>query len=213
MVQERQTVMVLFGLRLKLIPKLTFIFSAICLGTLPLSLLGVKPAIADSSPAQVPHPQISLPQYQTQGVIFEAPPGFSDLKPLGGKTVGIILPSGQARPVSVRLAELKPDTLGMATLEPREFAEYARYSFFGITATPKQHKIRRFLGQDVTGDVLMQSNNGSTTYLEFYVVPLTLGRQLAIAFETDTELPVYLLEKTIQTVAESMHEIPPKAKR
>jgi hypothetical protein len=176
-------------------------------------LLCMASAIADSSPAQVPHPQISRTQYQTQGVIFEAPPGFSDLKPLGGKTVGIVLPSGQARPVSVRLAELKPDTLGMATLEPREFAEYARYSFFGITATPKQHKIRRFLGQDVTGDVLIQSNNGSATYLEFYVVPLTLGRQLAIAFETDTELPVYLLEKTIQTVAKSMREIPPKAKR
>jgi hypothetical protein len=167
------------------------------------------PATAETAPAQVSQQT----QYQTQGVIFEAPPGFSDLKPLGGKTVGIVLPSGQARPVSVRLAELKPDSIGMATLEPREFAEYARYSFFGITSTPKQHKTRRFLGQEVTGDVLVQSNNGSTTYLEFYVVPLTLGRQLAIAFEADTELPVYLLEKTIQTVAQSMREIPPKAKR
>jgi hypothetical protein len=167
------------------------------------------PATAETAPAQVSQQT----QYQTQGVIFEAPPGFSDLKPLGGKTVGIVLPSGQARPVSVRLAELKPDSIGMATLEPREFAEYARYSFFGITSTPKQHKTRRFLGQEVTGDVLVQSNNGSTTYLEFYVVPLTLGRQLAIAFEADTELPVYLLEKTIQTVAKSMREIPPKAKR
>jgi hypothetical protein len=168
------------------------------------------PAIADSVPTQVSQRN----QYQTQGVIFEAPPGFSDLKPLGGKTVGIVLPSASpARPVSVRLAELKPDNLGMTSLEPREFAEYARYSFFGITATPKQHKTRRFLGQDVTGDVLLQSNNGSTTYLEFYVVPLTLNRQLAIAFETDAELPVYLLEKTIQTVTESMREIPPKQKR
>jgi hypothetical protein len=166
-------------------------------------------AIADSAPAQVSQ----RTQYQTQGVIFEAPPGFSDLKPLGGKTVGIVLPSGQARPVSVRLAELKPDNLGMTSLEPREFAEYARYSFFGITATPNQHKTRRFLGQDVTGDVLMQSNNGSTTYLEFYMVPLTLNRQLAIAFETDAELPIYLLEKTIQTVTKSMREIPPKQKR
>lgn len=172
-------------------------------------------AIADNAPAQKvsQSPVSQRTQYQTQGVIFEAPPGFSDLQPLGGKTVGIVLPSGQARPVSVRLAELKPDTLGMATLEPREFAEYARYSFFGITSTPKQRKTRRFLSQDVTGDVLLQSTNGSTTYLEFYVVPLTLGRQLAIAFETDTELPVYLLEKTIQTVAGSMREIPPKAKR
>ncbi len=168
------------------------------------------PAIADSLPAQVSQRN----QYQTQGVIFEAPPGFSDLKPLGGKTVGIVLPSASpARPVSVRLAELKPDNLGMTSLEPREFAEYARYSFFGITSTPKQHKTRRFLGQDVTGDVLMQSNNGSTTYLEFYVVPLTLNRQLAIAFETDAELPIYLLEKTIQTVTKSMREIPPKQKQ
>jgi hypothetical protein len=168
------------------------------------------PAIADSAPAQVSQRN----QYQTQGVIFETPPGFSDLKPLGGKTVGIVLPSASpARPVSVRLAELTPGNLGMTSLEPREFAEYARYSFFGITSTPKQHKTRRFLGQDVTGDVLMQSNNGSTTYLEFYVVPLTLNRQLAIAFEADAELPVSLLEKTIQTVTESMREIPPKQKR
>ena len=167
-------------------------------------------AIADSAPAQVSQRN----QYQTQGVIFEAPPGFSDLKPLGGKTVGIVLPSASpGSPVSVRLAELKPDNIGMATLEPREFAEYARYSFFGITSTPKQHKTRRFLGQDVTGDVLVQSHNGSTTYLEFYVVPLTLNRQLAIAFETDAELPVSLLETTIQTVTQSMREIPPKPKQ
>ncbi|NJM77145.1 MAG: hypothetical protein HC852_16865 [Acaryochloridaceae cyanobacterium RU_4_10] len=121
------------------------------------------PAMAESVPVQVSQQT----QYQTQGVIFEAPPGFSDLKPLGGRTVGIVLPSGQARPVSVRLAELKPDSIGMATLEPREFAEYARYSFFGITSTPKQHKTRRFLGQEVTGDVLVQSNNGSTTSSSF----------------------------------------------
>jgi hypothetical protein len=70
------------------------------------------------------------------------------------------------------------------------------------------------LGQSVTGDVLMQSNsNGGMSYIEFYLVPLSAQRQLAIAFETDTELPVSVLEQTIQTVTESLRELPGKKRR
>jgi hypothetical protein len=149
-------------------------------------------------------------QYQTQEVIFEAPSGFSDLQPLGNQTMGIIFPATALEPlrVSVRLAALKPAALGMESLAPQELAEYARYRFLGIASPPKSHKIRRVMGQEITGDILIQPNNGTTTYLEFYLVPLSLQRQLVIAFEADTELPVYLLEQTIQTVTASLREVP-----
>lgn len=149
-------------------------------------------------------------QYQTQGVIFETPPGFSPLQPLGGKTIGVIFPeaAAQTRHVSVRLLEIQPSALGISALGPRELSEYVRFSFWGLTNSPQSQKTRRLMGQSVTGDVLMQPKNGGMSYMEFYLVPLTQERQLAIAFETDTELPVGILEQTIQTVSATLREDP-----
>jgi hypothetical protein len=167
------------------------------------------------APAQV-QPPSGPQQYQTAGVTFTAPPGFSPLQPLGGETIGIIYPAAaaQSRHVSVRLADLDPAKQGIASLTPSDLSQYARFNFFGITNQPQQKQTRRFLGQAVAGDVLMQSNsNGGMSYIEFYIVPLSAQRQLAIAFETDTELPVSILEQTIQTVTESLREVPSKKKR
>ncbi len=189
----------------------------------PSSKQGVplRPPIVPTVPAQPPQapsgPQPSGPQqYQAAGVSFTAPAGFSALQPLGGETVGIIYPAAaaQSRHVSVRLADLSPTQQGIASLSPADLSEYARFNFFGITNRPQQKQTRRFLGQSVTGDVLMQSNsNGGMSYIEFYLVPLSAQRQLAIAFETDTELPVSVLEQTIQTITESLRELPGKKKR
>jgi hypothetical protein len=184
-------------------------------GSLFLNQANASKVIGSPEPPQPLEP--SLPsshsqrqQYQTQGVIFETPPSFSPLKPMGGQTVGVIFPAAaaQTRHVSVRLLEIQPSDLGLSALGPRELAEYVRFNFWGITTTPRYHQTRRLMGQAVTGDVLMQPKNGSMSYLEFYLVPMTLDRQLAIAFETDTELPVALLEQTIQTVSASLREDP-----
>ena len=154
-------------------------------------------------------------QYKTQGMIFETPPGFSPLQPLGGKTMGVIFPTAaaQTRHVSVRLLEIQPSALGLSALSPRELSEYVRFSFWGLTTTPQSRQTRRLMGQNVTGDVLMQPKNGGMSYLEFYLVPLTQERQLAIAFEADTELPVAILEQTIQTVCATLREDPTLLKK
>jgi hypothetical protein len=162
-----------------------------------------SPLMPVSSPATQGQP------YRIQGVIFEAPPGFSPLKPMGGETMGVIFPAAaQTRHVSVRLLEIQPSDLGISALGPRELAEYVRFHVLGLTTPPRDHQTRRFMGQAITGDVLMQPKNGSMSYLEFYLVPLTLDRQLAIAFEADTELPVALIEQTIQAVSASLREDP-----
>jgi hypothetical protein len=176
----------------------------------------LRPPIVPTVPAQPPQAPSGPQQYQAAGVSFTAPAGFSALQPLGGETVGIIYPAAaaQSRHVSVRLADLSPTQRGIASLSPADLSEYARFNFFGITNRPQQKQTRRFLGQSVTGDVLMQSNaNGGMSYIEFYLVPLSAQRQLAIAFETDTELPVSVLEQTIQTVTESLRELPGKKRR
>jgi hypothetical protein len=59
----------------------------------------------------------------------------------------------------------------------------------------------------------MQPKNGGMSYLEFYLVPLTQERQLAIAFEADAELPVAILEQTIQTVCATLREDPTVLKK
>lgn len=177
----------------------------------PISQNEGKPS-APSSPI----PATQRQQYQTQGMIFETPPGFSPLQPLGGKTVGVVFPAAataQMRHVSVRLLEIQPSALGISALGPRELSEYVRFSFWGLTTTPQSHQIRRLMGQDITGDVLMQPKNGGMSYLEFYLVPLTQERQLAIAFEADTELPVAILEQTIQTVCATLREDPTLLKK
>jgi hypothetical protein len=168
-------------------------------------------------PTAIPQTAPSGPQqYQTAGVIFTAPPGFSALQPLGGETAGIVYPAAaaQSRHVSVRIADLSALRQGVAALPPTDLAEYARFNFFGITNPPRQKQTRRFLGQPVSGDVLMQSNPaGGMSYIEFYLVPLSAKHQIAIAFETDTELPISLFEQTVQTVTDSLQEIPRKKKR
>jgi hypothetical protein len=177
------------------------------------------PIVPSTVPTAIPaqaQPSTGPQQYQTAGVIFTAPAGFSPLQPLGGETVGIIYPAAaaQSRHVSVRLADLDPAKQGIASLTPSDLSQYARFNFFGITNQPQQKQTRQFFGQPVAGDVLMQSNaNGGMSYIEFYLVPLSAQRQLAIAFETDTELPVSVLEQTIQTVTESLRELPSKRKR
>lgn len=155
-------------------------------------------------------------QYKTQGMIFETPPGFSPLQPLGGKTVGVVFPAAataQTRHVSVRLLEIQPSALGISALGPRELSEYMRFSFWGLTTTPQSRQTRQFMGQNVMGDVLIQPKNGGMSYLEFYLVPLPQERQLAIAFEADTELPVAILEQTIQTVSATLREDPTLLKK
>ncbi|WP_404784623.1 hypothetical protein [Altericista sp. CCNU0014] len=172
-----------------------------------------SPPSPSLAPLPAPTPQRQL--YQTQGVMFETPPGFSPLQPLGGKTVGVLYPAAAARSrhVSIRLLEIQPSALGIASLGARELSEYVRFSFWGITANPQYHQTRRFMGQSVTGDVLIRPNNAGMSYLEFYLVPLSADRQLAIAFEADTELPVALLEQAIQTVSASLREDPTLKKK
>jgi hypothetical protein len=170
--------------------------------------------LTETKPAQIE--AVGPQQHQAAGVSFTAPVGFSALQPLGGETVGVLFPAAaaQARHVSVRLADLSPGQMGVAALPPADLAEYARFNFFGITSPPQHSQTRSFLGQVVTGTVLVQPNqNGGTSYIEFYLVPLSNQRQLAIAFETDTELPIMLFEQTVQTVTESMRELPSKKKR
>jgi hypothetical protein len=199
-----------------LIFMLRAVFLGISLGgSLFLTQSHVSPVMGSSAPSQPTAPEVfpstlQRQQYTTQGVIFETPPGFSSLKPMGRQTVGVIFPAAaaQSQHVSVRLLEIQPTTLGISALGPRELATYVRFNVLGITTTPRDHQTRQFLGQMVTGDVLMQAKNGSMSYLEFYLVPMSLGRQLAIAFETDTELPVAVLAQTIQTVCASLREDP-----
>jgi hypothetical protein len=154
-------------------------------------------------------------QYQAQSVIFETPLGFSPLQPLGGKTVGVIFPAAaaQSRHIAIRLLEIQPSELGIAALGPRELSEYVRFNFWGITTNPQSHQTRQFMGQSITGDVLMQPSSAGMSYQEFYLVPLSADRQLAIAFEADAELPVVLLEQTIQTVSASLREDPTLQKK
>lgn len=175
---------------------------------LPVDLIRATPATSMQLLSQAL--PLQRPTYRTQGIIFETLPGFSDLQSLGGDTVGVVFPLGAspAHRVTVRMIVLDPNDLGVVRLGDRELAQYVRYRYFGLTDTATSPKVRRFMAQDVTGETLVQRQNGGLVYLEFYVVPLPQDRQLAIAFAADSELPVALLEQTIQSVATSLRPDP-----
>jgi hypothetical protein len=153
-------------------------------------------------------------QYATPDITFATPPGFSPLQSGGSQTVKIVYNraiANQVRKAEVKFVVVDTQTIG---LEGAEWSDYVRFRHFGINGQPRERQTRTFMGQSVVGDIYYRSMpGGGTSYVEFYLVPLTQGRQLAIAFETDTELPLQVFEETIQTISSSLKEVPQKKKR
>jgi hypothetical protein len=152
-------------------------------------------------------------QYSTPDITFEAPTGFSKLQSGGSQTAKIVYNQAidnQVRKAEVRFIVVDTQTIG---LEGPEWPNYVRFRHFGINGQPAQRKTRLFMGQTVVGDVFYMPSPEGTAYLEFYLVPLENNRQLAIAFQTDLNLPLQVFEETVKSISTSLKEVPQKKKK
>jgi hypothetical protein len=151
--------------------------------------------------------------YSTPDITFETPQGFSPLQSGGAQTSKIVYNraiANQVRKAEVKFVVVDTQTIG---LDGPEWPDYVRFRHFGINGQPRERQTRTFMGQSVVGDIYYRPTAAGTSYLEFYLIPLSQNRQLAIAFETDTELPLEVFEETIKTISTSLKEVPQKKKR
>lgn len=146
----------------------------------------------------------------TPAVRFETPAGFSELQPLGRGTLGVVYPAAALADHSqfvIRLAVLEGSS-AFSFLDAQELLSYVKYSFLGLNAPSQGWQRRQVWGQVIQGEILMQPSHRGMFTTELYVVPLSSGRQLILAFEADTQLPLRQVETVITTVITTLVEVP-----
>lgn len=174
----------------------------------------ITPNFAQAKEAVPSFTQVGEAQvYTAGGFIFETPLGFSDLKPIGEEGIGVLYPATAAKgsqQLLITLVELSADQLELLRMDDAQLLSYIRYLHFGINAPTRQYQQRRFQDQTLTGEVQITRNNH---IMELYLVPLSDGSKLVVAFESDPELPLMLVENTIQSVSRSLREDPKTFKK
>ena len=141
------------------------------------------------------------------GLIFETPVGFSEVKSLGKDTVGVVAQKG-SRKLKIRMATLTADWLELLNMEDEELLSYAKTTYLGINSPAREYHQRQFLGQTLTGELQYQRTNRGYNIVEIYLVPLSDGSKVMLALEADTYLPLPHVEYAFRTVSRSMREDP-----
>lgn len=141
------------------------------------------------------------------GLIFETPMGFSDVKSLGNDTVGVVAQKG-SRKLKIRMATLAADWLELLNMEDEELLGYVKTTYLRINAPGREYHQRRFLGQTLTGELQYQRTNRGYNIVEIYLVPLSDGSKVMLALEADTYLPLPQVEHAFRTVSRTMREDP-----
>ncbi len=152
----------------------------------------------------------TLQTHLTPLVRFETPTGFSSLQPLGRETLGVIYPASSSTGVPqfvIRLAVLDSE-FTFSDINGQEAMGLIKHRFLGISTPAQTYQQRQFLGQTIQGEVQMQRTYQGVVATEIYVVPLSVGRKLMIAFEADTQMPLMQVENIINTVASTLEEVP-----
>ncbi|MCM1981296.1 hypothetical protein [Lyngbya confervoides] len=145
--------------------------------------------------------------HEALGVTFESPSGFSEVQALARDTVGIVYPSDLDPQMVIRFAEIERDPESWVQMSPQEMMGYAKYLFTGNNAPAQEYSQREFFGAPLTGEAQTQRTRNGYRYTELYLVPLAQSdRTLAIAFESDTRLPLQTVETAIKTVTQSLRE-------
>ncbi len=192
--------------------------------TLKLLLCGLLATVGLPATAQPPQEQEQVPQGQEQtetavrisrsnlrqthqaaGLIFQTPTGFSEVQVLRNNTVGVV---SEDQRLTIKMMPLAPETLAFLNMEGAELMNYVKYFFLGINSPSSNYPQRRFFNRSVTGELQIKRNNRGFAMTEIYLVPLSAGHKVAIAFEADDLLPIMQVEETINTVAKSLQEDP-----
>ncbi|NCJ08237.1 hypothetical protein GS597_17330 [Synechococcales cyanobacterium C] len=156
------------------------------------------------------------PNSQTQHIDFEFPTGFSEPRPLGSEALGLFYPA-QAPPGSeqmrITLVELDTERIEWLNMSNQELMSYLKHLFLGVNSPARSYQQRTILGQPLAGEVHLRQKPQGVSYLELYVVPLSTGHHILLAFESDTQMPLQKTEEAIQTITQSLQERPPQPRK
>ena len=192
-------------------------FAITAIASMALLTTAVVPTAVHSELTEAkPHPSESDSLQETLGVAFNSPEGFSEVRELARRTTGIVYPkSDTQRPqMTVRFAELESNPNGWVKFNPSEQMMYAKYLFLGNNSPSGEYSQRTFFGKPLTGEAQTIRTRDGYRYIELFIVPLEKSqRQIAIAFESDTRLPLVTVETAIDTVAESLQELDKSSKK
>jgi hypothetical protein len=158
----------------------------------------------------------SAPTREVLGVAFKSPEGFSEVRELGRRTTGIVYPetATESPHMMVRFAELESDSESWVKISPSEQMMLAKYLFLGNNSPAGDYSQRTFFGKPLAGEAQTIRTRDGYRYIELFVVPLEKSeRKIAIAFESDTRLPLVTVETAINTVTESLQELDQSAKK
>ncbi len=172
--------------------------------------LGLGFWLTSMPPAMV---RAALPTYTLQGVSFETPVPFSEPLAVGRRGVVVIYPasapSSGGQQFRITLIELGTGMAGFTDLNEAELMHLVRFSLLGVTSPPVGVKERLLMGRLLQGEVIVKRTYRGESYLELYLLPLSTGFTVAIAFEADARMPAEQVENIIATVGRTLREVPP----
>lgn len=170
---------------------------------IPLTSLAEETPITETQARRQPQRQT----HAANGLIFETPVGFSQVKSLGNDTVGVVAQKG-SRKLRIRMATLGAEWLELLNMEDEELLGYVKTTYLGINTPAREYHQRRFLGQTLTGELQYKRTSRGYNIVEIYLVPLSDGSKVMLALEADTYLPLPHVEYAFRTVSRTMREDP-----
>lgn len=148
--------------------------------------------------------------YNWWKVTFNSPVEFSQPIEIGLDAVSLLNPPDadfktvQTEIILVAVPKNMKEDLGNTD---EDIIEYVKAVFLGTTEPPLETVDRSFLENTITGQVLdmVIPHDGM---MEFYLVPLSNGDSLAIAFRWSLSVQRKEVEKIISMVSSTLKEIP-----
>jgi hypothetical protein len=147
--------------------------------------------------------------HKWEKITFQTPLAFSAPQKLGLDAVVMVHPpesapgKGQMEIILVAVPKDLQESLGK---KDDEIRNYVKGTFLASTLPATRSTARSFLGKKVAGEGQAVSipKKGE---LEFYLVPLADGDQVAVAFKWDAAFPKDKADSVITKVAESFKEM------
>lgn len=151
----------------------------------------------------------SFPQYQVFGLAFNTPVEFSLPTEVGLNAQELLYPATSQlgtetfRILLIRFSQESQDNIQQYV----NLSEYVKGVFLGIPETVGKPKERKFITEMVTGETII-TDFPKNRQLEIYFIRLLNSDQVALIFESSANFSNEETEKIINSVAESLTEVP-----
>lgn len=143
------------------------------------------------------------------GVTLETPVPFSQSSSIGLDAYSAFYPAGAkpgAKEFEITFVFFSVQMQGDTGFSGREMLDYARSIFLGMGRPANESKTRVLAGKETKGDI-DSTSIPHPAQLEIYLLSLTDGRKLALAFKASAAMDKSQAEKIIAAAAQTFAEI------